>query len=149
MGSGHRPQSHRAGKAAVAFFGGDDRQQTVGVHGVDRLHFRKLCLQLLIQRHAGGRAHQIVDFGPWHTEIERFKNRFAAIRDFVDAHYRHVTTAGVVAGKLTERPLYLTLAAFNHPFEDHFRTPGHVKAGQRRGGDGIRALAQRAGHFIF
>ena len=54
-----------------------------------------------------------------------------------------------MTGKFTERPLDLTLTPFNDPFEDHFRTPGHVKAGQRRGSDGIRALAQRASHLIF
>ena len=120
MRRGHCAQAHRAGKAAVAFFGGDNRQQAMGVHGVYRLHFRELGFQLLIQRHAGGWPHQVVDFGPRHTEVQRFENRPGAVRDFIDAHHGHVTPAGVVPGKLTERPFDFAFTAFDNPFEDHF-----------------------------
>ena len=119
MRRSHRPQAYRTGKAAVAFFGGDNRQQTVGVHRVDGLYLGELGLQLLIQRHAGGRAHQIVDLGPRHAEIERLEDRFAAVRDFIDSYHRHITAAGVVAGKFAERAFDFAPAAFNHPFEDH------------------------------
>ena len=51
-------------------------------------------------------------------------------------------------GKLAERPFDFTLAAFDDPFEDHFRTPGHIEAGQRRSGNRVRAFTQCARHFI-
>ena len=91
----------------------------MGVHGVYRLHFRELGFQLLIQRHAGGWPHQVVDFGPRHAEVQRFENRPGAVRDFIDSYHRHITAAGVVAGKFAERAFDFALAAFNHPFEDH------------------------------
>ena len=91
----------------------------MGVHRVDGLHLRELGLQLLIQRYAGGRAHQVVDLGPRHTKIEGLENRLAAVGNLIDTHHRHITATRVVAGKFAERAFNFALAAFNHPFEDH------------------------------
>ena len=140
MWRSHGAEPDRTGKTAVTLFSGDNRQQTVGVHGVHRLHFREFRLQLLIERYAGGGPHQIINFGPRHAQVERFENRFSAVRNFVDTHNRHVAPAGVVTGKLTEGPFNFTFPAFNHPFQDHFRPPRHIETGQRSRRNRIRAF---------
>jgi hypothetical protein len=58
------------GEAGVAFPGGHDDDQAVGVHGVDRLDFGELRAQLLVERCAGVGADEVVDLGPRHAEVK-------------------------------------------------------------------------------